>query len=110
MDDDGLLVTNVKSVFANAVEEEELVWLVPLEVAFVSQKKLQKQGLKVSEQLKILTEFGGKMFGTDAAGKLDLTLEKNPALKIFKESNAKYLYAPLTSCAIERLFSLVRSK
>ena len=76
----------------------------------MSQKKLQKQGLLVSEQLKILSEFEEKIFGTDAACKLASTLEKNPALKIIKENNAKYLYAPLTSCAIERLFSLVRSK
>ena len=48
--------------------------------------------------------------GTDAAGKLASTLEKNPALKIIRENKAEYLYAPLTSSAIERLLSLVRSK
>ena len=57
LDDDGLLVTNFKSAFANAAaaaEEEELVWLVPSEEAGVIQKKLQKQDRVVSEQLKIL--------------------------------------------------------
>ncbi len=50
------------------------------------------------------------MFGTDTEEKLNTVMGKNPDLKVLRDNLASFLFAPITSCEVERVFSAMKAK
>ena len=59
---------------------------------------------------KLLIKFEEALYGTSALEKWQSVLAKNPDLNFIRDNCAVFLYGPLTSCAVERLFSILKSK
>ena len=81
-----------------------------LEKALEMEKELQTQGLTLAQQFTLLDDFKGAVFGTEAEEKFNSVIQKNPDLQYLRENLASLLYAPITSCEIERLFSVMKVK
>lgn len=110
LEDDGVIVSNLKSAFALPEAQLQLVNLIIYENALKIQKQLQSHGETVVAQLDVLTKFKEALYGIEAAEKLQKVLEKNPDLEFVMSNPAEFLYAPITSCEVERLFSLLKQK
>ncbi len=50
------------------------------------------------------------LFGTEAAEKFAEVVQKNPDLLFLRQHQARFLYAPLTPCEVERLVSLLKAE
>ena len=111
LDDEGMIVENVKTAFRDPETQAELSNLLSLEKALEMQKELQTQRLTLVQQFTtLLEEFKGAVFGTEAEEKFNSVVQKNPDLQYLREHLASLLYAPITSCEIERLFSVMKVK
>ena len=110
LDDEGMIVENVKTAFRDPEAQAELSNLLSLEKALEMQKELQTQGLTLAEQFTLLDDFKGAVFGTEAEEKFNSVIQKNPDLQYLRENLASRLSAPITSCEIERLFSVMKVK
>ena len=103
-----MIVENVKTAFRDPEAQAELSNLLSLEKALEKQKKLQTQGLTLAQQFTLLDDFKGAVFGTQAEEKFNSVIRKNSDLQYLREYLASLLYAPITSCEIERLFSVTQ--
>ena len=110
LDDEGMIVENVKTAFREPEAQGELSNLLSLEKALEMQKVLQTQGLTLAQQFTLLDDFKGAVFGTEGEEKFKSVIQKNPDLQYLREHLASLLYAPITSSEIERLFSVMKVK
>ena len=106
--DDGIIISSLKSAFANSAEQTQLVNLLVYEIAIKLQVEMQAQGQTVISQLHTLGKFKEAIFSTDATDKFIAVLTKNPDLEFVTTHPALFAYVPLTSCEVERLFSLLK--
>ena len=80
------------------------------EQALQIQIELQATGSTVLAQFEQLIKFEEALYGTSALEKWQSFLAKNQDLNFIRDNCAVFLYGPLTSCAVERLFSILKSK
>lgn len=74
---------------------------------------LEKEGLKVSEQINIVSNFRNTIIENKYLSNFDKVWETNPGMEFFKNFNENecdeddrcYMYAPLSSVWVERSFS-----
>ena len=71
---------------------------------------MQRNGLKLKEQPYLLDEFKGAIIGTQAEKKIIKVIEKNPGIEQLKQNIGHFLFARLTTCEVERFFSLMKDK
>ena len=110
LDDEGMIVENVRTALRDPEAQAELSNLLSLEKALEMQKELQTQGLTLAQLFTLLDDVKGAVFGTEAEENFNSVIQKNPELQYLRENLASLLYAPITSCEIERLFSVMKVK
>ena len=111
LDDEGMIVKNVKTAFRDPEAQAELSNLLSLEKALEMQKELQTQGLTLAQQFTLLDDFKEAVFDSEAVQeKFNSVIQKDPDLQYLRENLASLLFAPITSCEIERLFSVMKVK
>lgn len=77
--------------------------------------QLEGECLKTSHQLELLKKVEDMIKGTSHAQILNRSLQKNPDFKNFTSSDVSFnekvkrIYTPLTSCSVERSFSVYRA-
>ena len=80
------------------------------EQALQIQIEFEATGSIVLAQFEKLIKFEDALYGISALGKWQSVLAKNPDLNFIRDNCAVFLYGPLTTCAVERLFSILKSK
>ena len=88
LDDEGMIVENVKTAFRDPEAQAELSNLLSLEKALEMQKELQTQGLTLAQQFTLLNDFKGAVFVTEAEEKFNSVYQKNQDLHCLRENLA----------------------
>lgn len=117
LDGDNEVTKQLKRLTKDKTLQDELLSLYEYRFLPATIKKLESQGLKLVDQLKIFSVAEEKLKeSTFARDKLLASLNKNPDIDVFRDVDKMdlafrkdTLYAPLTSVDVERSFSLYKT-